>query len=380
MEDKKTNFTKEELIKIFKENIVAELDAKSDNTKRQYSISDTDADVLLDFTQDVFESISQVLKTFPIHTSTEKNVDDTSPDDYSGILEKKMEEVSKSYVDNLIGEKSYFVNILGDQIIEKTKKFKEKYSKIKDKKQEANTLAESIKNAKAVLDEYKEYVNDPIMDDVLKTLQKQINKAVETLNSFYKEYCFAKTATTSEIKGPQFLKQANNLEKATEAVIKETKQAREKEIRPFVDAIDDRLNSVKREEYSYSSKSTYCSVQSVQSGLEFKECKYSDSDCENSNSDKSFDFDKCAVVTLSELINAINDVDSKELLVLLKTNQIVSEMATKVLIVDDGYDFLDTSIITCLQKRVFNGIFVSESTKNKIENTIKTINKSQNAN
>lgn len=357
MEDKKVCFTKQQLIEIFKRSIVAKLDECGNQNTDDYNIADTDAGILLNFTQDVIESVYQAfLKTHSVIPSPIEKAVDVSCDDSRVVLDNVMKEISNSYIAGLAGDKSYFIQHILIPNATAINRFEGAYSKINDGYCEAMILAEDVQKAKDVLNQYIEYKKtDPFV-----ILQKEINTAVKSLSKLNaKDYGFSKTRDgIGVLRFPnEPLKKAIDLAKLQgekmkreeqERIEREKREARAREIRPFVDIIADKLNLAKTDEYSYSAESKFYSVQS---GLKCIECK-------------DFNFDKCAVVTLSELIDAIRTFNGAKLLEILKGKQIVSKMAKKVLVVDDGYNISDTSIIKCLQNCDFSDIYISDSVKN----------------
>ncbi len=360
MEDKKVCFTKQQLIEIFKRSIVAKLDECAKQNTDDYGIADTDAGVLLNFTQDVIESVYQAfLKTHSVIPSPSEKTVDSSCDDSRLVLDNAMQEISNSYIAGLVGDKSYFIEHVLSPNAKAINRFEGAYSKINDGYHQAMILAEDIQRAKDVLNQYIEYKKaEPFV-----ILQKEINTAVKSLSKLNaKDYGFSKTRDgVGVLRFPnEPLRKAIDLAKAQgerlkreeqERIEREKREARAREIRPFVDVIADKLNLAKTEEYNYSAESI---IYSVQSGLKCMECK-------------GFDFNECAVVTLSELIDAIKVFTGAKLSDILKEKQIVSKMAKKILIVDDGYKIPGTSIIKCLQNSDFSDIYISDSVKNALD-------------
>lgn len=361
MEIKKTTLTKQDLIKIFKKSIDAKLDEFANQDTDEYQISDTDVGILLNFTADAVDAIYQAF----IDTHNEVKIPivdstcDPSCDNPHAMLDNEMNIISNSYIVGIVGESSHFIKSTINPCENAINRFEGGYSKVYEGYQQAKILADKVAEGKELLKKYTEFKEE----EIFKMLQKEINSALKTLCKFTaKSYSFSKTRdgvsplrfqTEPLISAIEHAKNQGELleKKKQEEIERKKREAKENEILPTVQAIAKRLNSVCLDDYSYNCESDYYSTQS---GMKFIKCE-------------SVDFDKCAVVTLSDLINALNGVENGNLLDILKNNQIVSIDAHKVLIIDNGYVFSDASTILSIQKLIFDEIFITESVKNKLD-------------
>lgn len=361
MEINKTTFNKQDLIEIFKKSIDAKLDDFANQNTDEYQISNTDAGILLNFTADVVDAICQAF----IDTHDEVKIPiidltcDPSCDSLHAMLDSEMNAISNSYIVGIAGEYSYFIKSVITPCENAINRFEGGYSKIYEGYQQAKKLADKIEEGIALSKKYNEFKEE----EIFKMLQKEINSSLKTLSKFtIKAYTFSKTRdgigplrfqTEPLISAIEHAKDQGVLleKKKQEEIERKKREAKENEILPSVQAIAKKLNSVYLDDYSYNCESDYYSIQS---GTQFTKCE-------------SFDFEKCAAVALSDIINALNDVENGNLLDILKNKQTVSCDANKVLIIDNGYVFSDASDILSIQNCNFDGIFITESVKNKLD-------------